>query len=173
MRFTSIPAWSNLFGRATLVLAWVAGAFLLFMMALIASAVIMRYVVGQPILGVNEIVQLTAVAIAMLALPYATHESIHVRADLFDPALGRWGRFIGDIITRILSIVTLWYLVGRAWAKALDAHEFGDSTNMLNMPIWPFYGLLTLGMALCIVIFALQLATVITTGRPFGERKND
>ena len=173
MSARAVTAWSDMFGRATLFLAWIAGAFLVLMMALISAAVFMRYLVGQPILGVNEIVQLNAVAIAMLALPYTTHSSAHVRADIFDPVLGRWGRFLADLITRTLSITVLWFLVDRARLKALDALEYGDATNMLGLPIWPFYALLALGMAACALIFALQIVTVLVTMHPYGETRHD
>lgn len=163
MRITSLQAWSDLFDRATLVLAAIAGAGLLFMVALIGSAVIMRYVVGQPILGVNEILQLIAVALAMLALPYATQSRTHVRAGIFDTVLGRWGRMAGDIVTRILSIVALCVLVDRAWRKAADALEFGDSTNMLGLPVWPLFGLVAAGMSLCVLVFAVQILVVAIT----------
>lgn len=170
MLLRTIAAWSDLSGRATQALAVVAGVLLVLMTALISAAVIMRYLVGHPILGVNEIVQLNAVALAMLALPYATRSGAHVRADIFDPSLGRWGRFAADLLTRAVSIWALSILVTRAWDKALDAREFGDSTNMLALPIWPLYGLIALGMALCILVFAVEAATILASGRALGDR---
>lgn len=163
------PAWSGLPGQATALLAWVAGALLIGMTVLIAVAVIMRKLVGAPILGVNEIVQLVAVALVMLALPHATRSGAHVRADIFDPALGRWGRAGADILTRLLSIYVFRVLIGRAWDKALEAHEFGDATNMLSLPLWPFYGLIVLGIGLAALVMALELLTVLLTRRPIGE----
>lgn len=168
----TIRVWSDLSGRATHALAAVAGVLLVLMTGLIAAAVVMRYLVGQPILGVNEIVQLNAVALAMLALPYATQSGAHVRADIFDPALGRWGRLVADLLTRAVSIAALSILVSRAWDKALDAREFGDSTNMLALPIWPFYGLIALGMALCILVFAVEAMTILVSGRAIGDTSN-
>lgn len=167
-----LNAWSALTDRATLILASVAGVFLVGMTALISVAVVMRYIFASPILGVNEIVQLIAVALAMLALPYATQTGKHVRADIFDPMIGRWGRFVGDLVTRALSMGALWFLVNRAWAKMLDTREFGDTTNMLALPLWPFYGLIALGMALCIVVFALQFLTILLNGHAVGDEPN-
>lgn len=169
---SKVEAWSDISGRATRFLAVVAGIFLIAMTVLISFAVFMRYVVGQPILGVNEIVQLIAVALAMLALPYATHTSKHVRADIFDPALGRVGRLLADIASRAVSIFALWFLVNRAWLKALDALEFGDVTNMLELPLWPFYGLIALGIALCMVVFALQLVAIVLRGYAWGDEQD-
>lgn len=166
---TLSKACSDVSGQAALILASVAGVFLLAMTGLISTAVIMRYVAGRPILGVNEIVQLIAVALAMLALPYTTHSRKHVRADIFDGTLGGRGRFLADLLTRALSIAALCYLVDRAVDKALDAREFGDATNMLALPIWPFYGLIALGMSLCILIFALQALAILVHGRAEGD----
>lgn len=142
------------------------------MMGLIAVAVIMRYVAGNPILGVNEVVQLAAVALAMLALPHATYTMTHVRADIFDPALGRWGRLIADIASRALTIYALSFVVRRAWFKAADAIEFGDATNMLELPIWPLYALICGGIALTMVIFALQIVVIIAQGHAMGDESD-
>lgn len=164
--------WPDLFGRATLILAVLAGILLVFMMVLITSAVLMRYVAGQPILGVNEIVQLTAVALTMLALPYATYTMNHVRADIFDPALGRWGRFVADIGSRLVSIFVLGHLVRRAWFKALDAYEYGDATNMLSLPIWPLYALILVGVSVSILVFAMQIVLIVRQGHAMGDTKH-
>ncbi|WP_311136186.1 MULTISPECIES: TRAP transporter small permease [Pseudooceanicola] len=147
--------------RATHALSVVAGVLLLAMVVIIAWGVISRYFLGAPILGLNEIVQLNAVALAMLALPYATSSGVHVRADIFDRLIGWGGRFLGDILTRCLSILVLYHLTERAWYKAMDALEFGDTTNMLALPLWPFYALMAFGMGLCILVFAVQLITII------------
>ncbi len=164
-----LQAWSTLFGRATFVLAGLAGVILLCMVGLIGFGVIMRYLVGQPVLGINEIVQLAAVALAMLALPYTTHAEGHVRADIFDSPLGARGRFAGDLLTRALSIVTLWVLTGRAWDKTLDAIEYGDETNMLGLPIWPVYGFIWGAVALTSAVFALQFLVILISGKAVND----
>ena len=169
MRAFSVEAWSARFGRATAWLTLLSAVILLFMVGLIGFGVIMRYVVGQPILGINEIVQLGAVALVMTALPYTTHVRGHVRADIFDRPLGPKGRFAGDLLTRALSIATLWVLVGRAWDKALDALEFGDETNMLGLPIWPVYGFIAVAVALTIVVLALQFLSILVSGKAMDD----
>lgn len=155
--------------RATRILAIAAGVLLVLMVLVITVGVGARYFLGNPILGINEIVQMNAVALAMLAMPYATAQQIHVRADIFDRFLGRWGRFLADIATRLLSIVALWLLCGRVHAKTLDALEFGDATNILNLPIWPLYALVEIGMALCILVFAVQTIAILIRGRSHDD----
>jgi TRAP-type transport system small permease protein len=159
------PAWSKKFDQATLVLAALASLGLLFMVVVIATSVIMRYIVGSPLLGVNEIVQLVSVAVVMLALPYCTDQGAHVRVDVLDNAIGAGGRWFGDVISRVLSGFVLSILVWRSGWKAVDAWEFDDVTNMLGLPIWPFYALIALGIGLCVLVLAEQLLLIILTRR--------
>ncbi len=141
-----------------------AGISLLFMVVLISVGVVLRYLFATPILGINEIVQLNSVAVVMLALPWATAEGAHVRVDVLDRAIGRFGRFAGDVLSRALSAFVLAVLVLRAALKALDALKYGDATNMLSLPIWPFYAILSLGMALCVLVLIGQLVLILREG---------
>lgn len=160
----TIDIWSAWFERATFYLALVGAICLLAIVAIVTVGVVMRYVLGIPILGVNEFVQLTAVALIMASLPYCTAKRDHVAVDVFERILGRWGRFIGDIVAYCLSGFVMAILAQRAVLKALDALEWGDATNMLRMPIWPFYAILAAGAALCVLTFAVQLAVLIVKG---------
>jgi TRAP-type C4-dicarboxylate transport system permease small subunit len=141
-----------------------AGVSLLFMVVLIAVGVVLRYAFAQPILGLNEIVQLTSVAVVMLALPWATAEGAHVRVDVLDNAIGRMGRYVGDLMSRALSVFVLGVLVWRSALKALDALNYGDATNMLGLPVWPFFAILALGMALCVFVLLVQIAALLAGG---------
>ncbi|MBT9372975.1 TRAP transporter small permease [Rhizobium sp. CSW-27] len=148
--------------RATRALSVLAGISLLFMMATITFGVMTRYLLNMPITGVDEIVQMTGVGLVMLALPYATLNDAHVRVDIFDEWLGRVGRNLGDVLSRLLSGFVLLILVSRAWDKLLDAREFEDTTNMLGLPLWPFYGMLAAGVALCALVFAIEILLILT-----------
>lgn len=157
MERSKAPAWTTLVVRAPAILAVGAGLCLLGMVGVVTAGVIMRYVFGNPILGVNEIVQLVAVALAMLALPHATATGAHVRVDLLDKAMGRWGRLAADIFSRALSITALFFLCRQAWSKAAEAAEFGDVTNMLQLPLAPVYATIMIGMTLCALVFAAEI----------------
>ena len=128
------------------------------------AGVIMRYVFGAPILGNNEIIQLASIALVMLAMPLATQQEIHIRVDVFDNFIGAMGRFAGDILARVISVWLLSVLAWRSWGKMQDAVEYGDATNMLQIPLWPFFGLLALGAALYVIVLLLQLADLFRKG---------
>ncbi|HMQ41595.1 MAG TPA: TRAP transporter small permease [Paracoccus sp. (in: a-proteobacteria)] len=155
---------TRLLDRVTLWLAWLAGLALIFMVVIISTGVMLRYVFGTPLLGLNEINQLTAVVLVMAALPYCTLHNGHVGVDVFDNAIGAVGRLLGDVVSRLLSGFVLSVLVWRAALKALDAWEYEDATNMLDLPVWPFYAVLGIGAALCVLIFAVQLIDILKRG---------
>ncbi|MFD1795539.1 TRAP transporter small permease [Paracoccus aurantiacus] len=164
MRDITDQGRARLLNRFTVWLAWLAGLALIFMVVIISTGVVLRYMFGTPLLGLNEINQLTAVVLVMAALPYCTLHNGHVGVDVFDNAIGPVGRFIGDVGSRLLSIFVLSVLVWRAGLKALDAWEYEDATNMLDLPIWPFYTVLAIGAALCVAVFAVQLLDIFKRG---------
>lgn len=128
------------------------------------AGVIMRYVFNAPVMGSNEIIQLASVALVMLAMPGAAHAEQHIRVDVMDGMIGAAGRLAGDILSRALAVYLLWVLCWRTWSKLLEAAEFGDTTNMLAIPLWPFYGLLLLGSALYALVLIIQLAGIVRKG---------
>ena len=162
MRIPHESSLARSIDRATRALSVFAGISLLLMMGTISFGVLTRYLLNMPITGIDEIVQMTGVGLIMLALPYATLHGAHVRVDIFDDSLGRTGRRFGDILSRLLSGWVLLVLVSRALDKLRDAWEFEDTTNMLGMPLWPFYGMLAAGISLCLLVFAVEIVLILS-----------
>lgn len=138
-------------------LAVLASAVLGAMMVFIFISAVMRYAFNTPLVGTNEVLSLGAVAMVMLALPYTTTQDSHIRIDLFDKFLGRRGRALTDALYQGIALVVLWFLTRAYVGKVLEAIEFEDTTNMLEVVIWPFYALVTFGMGAYGVILAGQL----------------
>ncbi|GLO70896.1 hypothetical protein MACH17_24130 [Phaeobacter inhibens] len=97
----------------------------------------------------------------MFAIPVTARAEQHVRVDVMDPWIGRFGRLAGDLLSRCVIVVVLFFLMRRAWLKLLDAAEYGDATNMLAIPIWPFYGMIMLGAALYAMVLIIQLGDIL------------
>ena len=133
-------------------------------MLLVSISVFFRYALAQPILGSQELVEIGMAAVVMLAMPYTAIKGQHIRVDILDQHLGPFGRFAGDLFSRIVSIFVLFLLVRKAWDKALDAHEYGDVTNMIEIPVLIAYGSITLGMGLFILVLCLQTITQLRHG---------
>lgn len=151
--------------RADVWLATIAAIVLAGMMVFVFAGAILRYAFNAPIPGGNEVLEMASVAAVMLAVPYCTTQEAHVRIDLLDNALGRVGRAVTDALYRVIGIVVLWFLTKSYIARSMDAYEYEDLTNMLDIPIWPFYALIVFGMGLYGLILAAQLV-----GSVFAKR---
>ncbi len=125
---------------------------------------------NDPVLGDAEIVQMGMSIVVMMAMPYATASGAHIRVDIFDRKIGCWGRFLGDALARSLGAYILFLLIRKTWDKALDAHEYGDVTNMIEIPVWIAYGAITIGMGGYAVVLIVQLVRQFLSGVQDSER---
>ncbi len=160
---------SSVLDRSSRALAALSVVALIWMMGVIFAAVVMRYALNAPILGANEIVEMSSVALVMLALPFATQTEAHVRVDVLDAWIGHYACCLGDLLARGLAVFVLSVLVLRTWQRLWDAYEFEDATNMLDVPYWPFYGLIALGMALNVAVLVAQTVDILRRGPVANE----
>ncbi len=140
------------------------GLVLLLLMGLVCVSVFARYGLNQPILGDQELVEIGMSLVVMLAIPYCTYRGQHIRVDVLDGWLGARGQFAGDLFSRAVSIAVLGLLVHKSWSKALDAREYEDVTNMLEIPVWIPYLAITIGMGLVITVLIVQLLAQLRAG---------
>ncbi len=151
-------------GRILKVLAAVSGVVLFGIMCLVTYSVFRRYIMNDPILGDTEIVQIGMALVVMLAMPHATNAGAHIKVDVLDRRIGAWGRYLGDLLARGIGAYVLILLIQKTWAKALDAHEYGDVTNMIELPVSLAYGAITLGMGIYAIVLMVQLAFQLASG---------
>jgi len=161
MEPSGVQTWSE---RLLKGIALLGGVVLFAVMCLVSIAVFYRYVLNQPILGDAEIVQIGMSLIVMLAIPYTTLTGKHIRVDILDHRIGAIGRFMGDIFARAVGAYVLFLLIGKTWQKTLDAIEYEDVTNMLEIPVWIAYGAITLGMGLYVLVLIAQLISQFSRG---------
>jgi len=145
------------------------GLVLIAIMLLISAAVFARYVVNQPILGDQELVEIGMSLVVMMAMPFAALKGAHIRVDILDGAIGRRGRFWGDVFARVVSCFVLFLLIRKTWEKAWDAREYGDVTNMIEIPVWIAYGAISVGMGLFAMVLAGQLFNQFRRTAPARE----
>ena len=60
-------------------------------------------------------------------------------------------------------------MMAPSYAKTAEAAEYGDVTNMLQLPLWPVYAAILIGMGLCILVFAAQIVGLFLGGAPEHE----
>lgn len=139
------------------VLALIAGVCLAGIMLLLSVAVIFRYFFNYPIIGVDELVQLGMVFVVMLAMPYCSYTNTHIKVDILEGILSARARYIADIFNGLVGIFFIGILIYMSWLNLLDAIEYEDTTNLIELPIWPAYACLTFSLSLFLIVLCWRL----------------
>ena len=144
--------------------AYLGGLVLFAIMLLVTTSVLFRYVLNEPILGDQELVEIGMSLVVMMAMPFSALKNSHIRVDVLDGAIGPWGRFGGDVLARCVSSCVLLLLIQKTYGKALDARKYGDVTNMIELPVWVAYAAITGGMGLFALVLVGQLCNQLRLG---------
>lgn len=132
---------------------WLSGIALFFIAAFIFVDVFARYVFNKPIVGSQEIVELTIVIVLYLGLPFSTYNRAHVRVDAltshFPPKVRLVCLGVMDLLCMVLSAAIAVQLF-RQTGNIIDR---GTASNILFIPHWPFYCVAIFGNVLLIFEF--------------------
>lgn len=139
--------------RALRFIAYAGGLVLVGLMLLIVYEVLMRYFFGRPFRGGYEITELAMAVIVACGLPYTAIARGHVFVDVFArwldrPSL-RWLTAAIHLMGAILLAVVAW----RSAAYAMGSYQWGDVSNMMRIPKYPFQ----FGVAVAAGLFSLVL----------------
>ena len=129
-------------------LALAGGVVLVGVAALTGWSVVGRWLVGRPLLGDIELVQLgTAVAIALF-LPYCQLHRSHLIVDFFTArSSGPMQRRL-DAAASILVGALFCALAWRAGVAVIDMRRAAETTMVLGIPLWIPYAAMVPGLAL-------------------------
>ena len=130
------------------VLAYVGGVALLGLVALVAFDILMRRVLMLPFLGGFEMTELAMVVIVALGLPYCAGLGGHVSVDLFGKVLDRPGLRWLTAAVHLVGAALLAVVAWRTALYALGSYRWGDATNMMAIPKYPFQLVTAAGAAL-------------------------
>ena len=134
-------------------------AVLLFCLMMLTTAdVIGRYVFNWPIRGAFELTELLLLTLIFAGLPLASRAGEHVTLDFVDMLLGPRGRsFLQRAVDFACGVIILG-LAWRVWIKAGTIAGYGDTTDVLRLPVAPFVYFMTTMVAVTGVV---HLAKVI------------
>jgi TRAP-type C4-dicarboxylate transport system permease small subunit len=143
------------------VLVGIGSAALAAMMFLTAADVTLRYVFNKPIMGAFDLTVYMMVILFAFALPYCAVKKGHISVDLL---IGRLPQKVQTIINTITAPLGLGLFVLIAWQAIvymLIQKETNIASTVLNIPRYPFVGLLFIGVAcLSVVLLADFLKTL-------------
>jgi len=146
-----------------------AGACFFSVMALVVAGIIMRKIVGQPIMGAYELVGLLTAAGIALALANCAMKNGHIALTLFIDHLSVKKQNIVD--TAVYTILLLFWaaVAWRMFVFGSTTFSSGMVSPTAQVPIYPFIFVLALSMlCLCLVLF-VKLAQSIDAVRKAGK----
>jgi TRAP-type transport system small permease protein len=146
----------RVFEHVLRALAYGGGAVLLGLMAMVVYEVVMRRVFSLPFLGSFEITELAMVLIVALGLPYCAMTGGHVAVDVFAPALDRPRLRWVTVAVHLAGAGLLAAVAWRTTLYAMGSYRWGDATNMMAIPKYPFQLVTATGAALFALVLLLQ-----------------
>ena len=128
------------------------------LMLLTTVDVVSRYIFNWPLRGAFEITELLLLSLIFAGLPLASRAGEHVTLDFIDRALTPWGR---RLLRRLMDLVCGVFLLGlawRVWVKADKIAAYGDTTEVLRLPVSPFVYVMALMVAVTAVVHLAKVA---------------
>jgi TRAP-type transport system small permease protein len=137
---------------------YLAGATLLGLTALIASAVVARRVFGAPFLATDEVSGYLVLAIVFFGLAHTMKAGGHIRVDIVLAHVPVTVRERLDALAIVLALTFTLALLGGAWALLAEYYRHGTTSfKSLQIPLWMPATLPVAGAALLALQLVAQL----------------
>lgn len=131
-----------------------------------------RYALGRPLQGAFEISELAMGALIFTSLPLVTMRGQHVTIDLLDALVPARARRVQAVAVDLISAACTAVLAWRLWARAGEMAVSGETTAILQLPVYPlvyYMALLTALAALLGVLLAARHASAGASMRPAAQ----
>jgi len=138
------------------VLGAAAAVLLLGLMLITTADVIGRYIFNWPLRGAFEITELLMLALVFAGLPLVSRADEHVTLDFIDAALGERSR---GLLRCFVDIVCGLIILGLAWRVFIKAGKiagYGDTTDVLRIPVGPFVYFMALMVAITAIVHLIK-----------------
>jgi TRAP-type C4-dicarboxylate transport system permease small subunit len=150
----------SLVGAVNLVSRWfnyLGVGVLSIMMLLTVSDVLLRFVFNRPILGTLELTEYMMVPVVYLGVAWCAMQRKNIKVDIFINRLKARPRAILDSITCFLSLVVVVFITWQNFREIGNVWEICRVSDILHVPAYPFFIVLTLGCFLLCVVLLINL----------------
>jgi TRAP-type C4-dicarboxylate transport system permease small subunit len=121
-------------------------------------SVIGRAFFSHPILGDVELVQLGGAVVVASFLPYTQFRRANIIVDFFTTRASERTQRRMDALGTLLYTAVLALVAWRVAVGGIDIHAAQERSMLMGLPLWIPYALMLPGLALCVLIGAVQLA---------------
>jgi TRAP-type transport system small permease protein len=143
--------------RIDAVLGVAASALLFGMMLLTFADVVARYLFNRPIRGAFEVTELALLVLIFAGLPLVSHADEHVTMDFIDRVLPPAGQKALVRIAHAICAAIMFFLTWQIWLKAGKIAGYGDTTDVLRIPVGPFVYFMTFTIALTALVHVYKM----------------
>ncbi|MFC1532431.1 TRAP transporter small permease [Thermodesulfobacteriota bacterium] len=133
----------------------VAGTVLVVLMFIVVANIIVR-LFGSAIQGTYELVEVSIIVVASLAISYTAWRKAHVHVDIVLNALKLKGKVICELLNMLQSIF-VWAVIG--WTSWLFMLKRGlrEETHLLEINMLPFRLIWIYGLIVILAVFVVDL----------------
>lgn len=149
-----VPGWIAALCR---VFAALGGVVLLAMMLMTVASVLRRTLLGAPIPGDFELVELGSAVAIFCFLPWCQVSGGNVLVDFFtaksDPRRNHWLEAAGDLLYLLIAALLAW----RLFHGGAEMRAYGEQTMVLRIPLWWTFPVILPAMLLLVLVCAATL----------------
>ena len=151
-----LDAFERRFERVLRLLAYAGGLMLVGLAVLVIYEIGARYFFGRPFRGGFEMTELAMSIIVACGLPYTAIHRGHVSVDIFSKYLDRPSMRWLNFSVSALGALVLGTLAYQSFGYALKSYGYGDVSNMMRIPKFPFQFAVAISGALFTVVLILD-----------------
>lgn len=151
---TAPSAWER---RVDAVLGVASSVLLFGMMLLTFVDVVARYLLNRPIRGGFELTELMLLVLIFAGLPLVSHADEHVTMDFIDRILPPAAQRVLVRLVHLVCAAIMFFLAWQVWIKAGKIYGYGDTTDVLRIPVGPFVYFMDAMIALTGVIHVYKV----------------
>ncbi len=157
-------------GRVENRLNLLAGLLIFALMLLGVAQIVLRTVFRSPIFGYIDIVEVSMVGFAVLAIAFVQRVGGHVRMELVVARFRGRALWIAEAVGTALAMFIVAVLIPYSYRHFERAFDFGDSTIDIEIVTWPAKLVVPVALAVLLVRLAVQMAGYLRlAARPGSE----
>lgn len=135
--------------------------FLVIMMLLTVTDVLLRALFNTPVKGSLELTEYIMVITGFLGIAWCAVNRAHVKVDLILSHLPSRPQSIIDAFTLFLGLTVVPLVAWQGFAQIRRAYLEGAVSQALDIPNFPFYGIVGLGYGLMFLVLVIILVELI------------
>jgi TRAP-type C4-dicarboxylate transport system permease small subunit len=151
-----LDAFERKFEKGLRLLAYAGGLVLAGLAVLIIYEICARYFFGRPFRGGFEMTELAMSVIVACGLPYTAIQRGHVSVDIFSGFLDRPAMRWLNFSVHALGAVVLALLTWRSFEYAISSYGYGDVSNMMRIPKYPFQFAIAISAGLFTIVLIID-----------------